>query len=116
MSISHIQNVSGGPGIVCYVTSVGTNYFPNDSIPNDGALRTYAGNIQYYDADSHCWMLMQGSDVSVDLAADHQVIMDWVRDKMVEDVRIKDLTEKYPALKKAKENFDVIKALVENDN
>jgi hypothetical protein len=116
MSNSHIQNVFGGPGIVSYFTSNGTNYFPNDSIPNDGALRTYAGNIQYYNALTHCWTSMQGSTVNIDLAADHQVILDWARDKMTEDMRIKDLAEKYPALKKAQENFDVVKALVENDN
>jgi hypothetical protein len=113
---SHIQSVIGTHGIVTYNTHPGTHYYPNDSIPNDGALRTYAGNIQFYDAVSHCWMLLVGDQATVEISADVQVVMDWVRDKMVEDVRIKDLTEKYPALKKAKENFDVIKALVENDN
>ena len=116
MGNSHIQNVNGEHGITCYRTNYGTHYYPNDSMPNDGALRTYAGNIQYYNALTHCWALLEGDQATVEISMEVQMIMDWARDKMAEDMRIKDLAEKYPALKKAKENFDVVKALVENDN
>jgi hypothetical protein len=111
-----LEQVTSGRGIDCYSTLQGTHYYPNDLVPSDGALRTYAGNMQYYNASKTCWQQLQGDTVHVELSMEVHVVLNWVRDKMAEDVRIKDLIEKHPALKKAKENFDIIKVLVENDS
>jgi hypothetical protein len=116
MSNSYIQNVTGGPGILSAVSPSGSHYQPSDSIPNDGALRSYGRYIQYYNAASCCWMDLRGDTLYVELSADVQVVIDWAKNKMTEDEHIKNLAEKYPALKKAKENYDVVKALVENEN
>jgi hypothetical protein len=40
-------------------------------------------------------------------------ILDWASDKMNEEEELKELCEQYPALKKAKEQFETIKRLVQ---
>jgi hypothetical protein len=116
MSNSHIQEITSSYGITCSTSNSATVHHPDNTKPNDGVLRTNCGSTEYYNANVHQWMPLHGQTTYIGISSDIHAMLDWAKDKMAEDFRINELAQKYPALKKAKENFDVVKALVENEN
>jgi hypothetical protein len=61
------------------------------------------------------WMRI---DNTVQLSSDPQLqtVLEWAKKKMAEEQNINQLVDKYPSLKAAKEHFDIVLKLVENDN
>jgi len=49
------------------------------------------------------------------LPIETQEVIDWARKKMQEEKKLNKLCEKHPSLKNARDKFETIKALVEND-
>lgn len=90
-------------------------YNPDDTNLNDGAVRTCRGELEYYDAKAKCWYPLPGLVANIDLHTNTNVVLNWAMKKMAEEEKINKLIAKYPALKTAKENYDLIKALVENE-
>jgi hypothetical protein len=116
MSNNYIQNVSGGTGVYASVSPGYSSYHPDNTKPQDGFVRNSNGKFEYYNATNNFWMPMDGDNLYISIDPDIIGVMEWAKEKMAEEVRIKELAGKYPALKKAKENYDMVKALVENDN
>ena len=115
MSNHYIQSVSGGTGVFASVSPSYSSHCPDDTKPQDGFVRNNNGSFEYYNANNNFWKPMHGDNLYISLDPDIVAITEWAKEKMAEEARIKELAEKYPALKKAKENYDVVKALVEND-
>jgi hypothetical protein len=78
----------------------------------DGDVRMNNGNLEVYSGG--CWMAINSS-VDIQLPDGTQNVLQWARKKMAEEQKLKELCEKYPGLKQAKEKYEIIKALVEND-
>ncbi len=89
-------------------------YTPDDKNLHDGAVRTARGGLEYYDSRNGCWLPLPGADVKVEIAPHVQVVLDWAYGKMQEDFKLQELAEKYPAFKQAKENYEIVKAMVYN--
>lgn len=91
------------------------SYYPDDNNLHDGSVRTNRGGLEYYDSKSRCWFPLPGADVKVELGPQIEMVLQWAYKKMDEEEKLKQLAEKYPALKQAKENYDIVKALVQNE-
>lgn len=65
--------------------------------------------------DGNTWIPFSGSYASIELTPEMEMLLDWAREKQQEDLKLQAMMEQYPALKKAKENFDVVLNLVKDD-
>lgn len=90
-------------------------YNPDNTNFYDGAVRTCKGELEYYDAKAKCWYPLPGLVANIDLHTNMNVVLNWAMKKMDEEEKLKKLAEKYPALKQAKENYEIVKALVQNE-
>jgi len=85
----------------------------NDPRAMSGDVR-YNGNMfEVY--SSGCWTPLYSNTADVQLNSRDVATLAWARNKMLEEEGENKLLDKHPALKKAKENFNTIKALVEHD-
>jgi hypothetical protein len=64
-------------------------------------------DLQYSNIINKCEEMLE-------LSSEHAFIMEWAREKMLEEEQVLELCNKFPALKKAKDNFDMLKALAIN--
>jgi hypothetical protein len=49
------------------------------------------------------------------LSSEAEAAIKWASEKMREDQKLEELCKKYPALQHAKDNFELIKALVQDE-
>lgn len=85
-------------------------YAPADGIT--GNLRLNNGTIEVFCISN--WIPISG-EYNIQLDARTQGILMWAEDKMREERNLEELCKKYPALEKAKQNFDLIKAMVNEE-
>jgi hypothetical protein len=86
---------------------------PNDTL--NGLVRYKHSNFEIYDGYNKQWVTYFGQTVNITLDPRVQNVLSWVEQKMADEAREKELLEKHPALQKAKENYDIIRKLVENE-
>jgi hypothetical protein len=89
---THIGNYSNQPGLG------NVRYNPNSQ------------NIEICDGNS--WQIMNTSYATVELDYEARELLDWAREKRNEDLKLKELLEKHPAVRDLKEKLDVTVALV----
>ncbi len=53
---------------------------------------------------------------TIDLQPHYQKTLDWAYNKMMEEKNIEDLCKKHPCLSDAKQQFEVLKVLLKNEN
>jgi hypothetical protein len=58
---------------------------------------------------------LPGSEVRIEISPHVQIVLDWAYAKMQDDHKLDAMVAKYPALKQAKENYDIIKAMVQDE-
>jgi hypothetical protein len=116
MANRFVETITSGDSSIYATTTSHTPYYtPDDKNLHDGAVRTTRGGFEYYDVNRQCWFPLPGADINLTVGPQFQIVLDWAMRKMNEEEKIKKLAEKYPALKQAKENYDLIKAMVENE-
>jgi hypothetical protein len=109
-----VETITSSDASIYSITNSYTPYYTaNEAIPHDGFVRTNNGGLEYYDGSDHCWLPLPGSDVRIEIAPHVQVVLDWAYAKMQEECEIDTLAATYPAFKAAKENYELIKALVQ---
>jgi hypothetical protein len=84
----------------------------NNSNSLIGQLRYSGARIEVYDGTN--WVPMRNT-VYLKLTSDAEEAIKWVMQKKAEEYRLKDLADKYPAVKDLKEKLDVILALVKEE-
>lgn len=89
------------------------NYNNNSSF--HGAVRYKGNRFEIYDANANNWLPHIGNEVTISVDPNLSVVLDWAREKMVKEAKEEELLKKHPALQKAKENYDLIRILVENE-
>lgn len=97
------------------VSSYTPYYRPDDKNLHDGSIRNSQGGLEYYDAGNNCWLPLPGANVNINLGPRVEMALEWAYKKMAEEDQIASLVKKYPALKSAKENYEIVKALVQNE-
>jgi len=96
-----------------FVNSNSSIPYVNMSNPSAGMVRYNGSRFEVY--DGYSWLTWnQTSTISTSAELDN--IVNWAKEKMLEEAKIKEMCKKFPALQKAKDNYDMIKALVENEN
>ena len=107
-----IKSIMAGPGLA---VSGGTVTYPYVNMNQTSAgLVRYNGNTQNYEVyDGNTWMVMYMAAATVTLDYDVQNILNWARDKMAEDQRIKELAKKHPGIRDLQEKLEVMVALVQ---
>lgn len=116
MTNRFVENIrSSDQTIYCVDVSHTPHYTPDDNNLHDGSVRTRSGGLEYYDAKFKCWLPLPGSEVRVELAPHVTHVLGWAYRKMEEEAKLDALAKKYPAFKQAKDNYEVIKALVTNE-
>jgi hypothetical protein len=87
--------------------------YVNMSNPSAGMVRCNGTQLEVY--DGYSWLTYtQTSTISTSAELDN--VVSWAKEKMLEEAKIKELCKKFPALQKAKDNYDMIKAFVENED
>ena len=91
------------------VTMSGGSTYYNSSAPSAGMVRYHNNDMQVYDGNS--WMSFAGS-AEVRLSSDAESVITWAKQKMTEEMRLKELMDRHPGLKDAYEKFELMKILV----
>jgi hypothetical protein len=109
-----IKGVSGGRYINVIGGSSSMPYISPGAV-GAGMIR-YNGNIQSLEInDGISWQTVPQNFPIIDLNSEAVEILDWARDKRLEEQRLQSMLEKYPGLRKAKENFDLMLNIVKDD-
>jgi hypothetical protein len=110
-----VENVNCSDFSIYGTTTNHTPYYvPDNSVPMDGAVRTNKGGLEYYDSSIKDWLPLPGTEVRLELGPIARTVLDWAHEKMIEEQKLEELVKKYPSLKAAKENYEIVKAMVEH--
>jgi hypothetical protein len=74
---------------------------------------TSSQNMEVYDGTS--WIRLNMDYTSVGLTPEAESLLDWASKKRAEEFAMSAMLEKYPALRKAKDNFDLVLNTVKDD-
>lgn len=91
------------------VTTSGGGAYYNTTNPMAGMVRYYNNDMQVYDGST--WLSVGGS-ADIRLSSDAESVITWAKQKMTEEMRLKELMEKHPGLKDAYEKFEIMRILV----
>ena len=98
-------------------TTGGTLMTPYISPGAQGAgqvrYNTTSSNMEVWDGMS--WKEISNNYVSIGLTNEAESLLDWARIKRDEDMQLKELLKKSPALKDIHEKFEVVLALVKSE-
>lgn len=99
-----------------FVTNLQSNWSPQAYTKSSsdlvvGDIRFSSGNLEYWNGS--CWTILNQT-ATIYVNPDTEALLEWVKEKRDEELRERDLLAKSPALRKAKENYDIIKALIED--
>ena len=98
---------SNSPHIQVSMSGGGAYY--NTTNPMAGMVRYYNNDMQVYDGSS--WLTVSGS-ADIKLSSDAESVITWAKQKMTEEMRLKELMDRHPGLKDAYEKFEIMKILV----
>jgi hypothetical protein len=76
-------------------------------------FNTTSQSIEVFDGNN--WITLNMSYATVGLTGEAESLLDWARQKKDEELRLQEMIKKYPGLKKAKENFDLVLNIVKDD-
>jgi hypothetical protein len=96
-------NVLGGNTSLQYVNQ-------NSSNPMQGIVRVFGNDLQVFDGGG--WQNIASSYATVELDNDTQQLLNWARDKKLEEEALLTLSSDHPAIKSAKQNLNKAKAEV----
>ena len=98
---------SSSPHLNIQMSGAGAYY--NTSAPSAGMVRYYNNDMQVYDGST--WMTLSGS-ATINLSSDAESVITWAKQKMTEEMRLKELMDRHPGLKDAHEKFEIMRILV----
>ena len=114
MTINFIDEINSSDMIV-YANKQGTQYVPSNHTPMDGVVRINNGGLEYYNGDYRSWDVLNGTGVQIGNSSRLEEVVRWAYDKMEEERTLDELAKKFPAFKTAKENYELMKAMVKNE-
>lgn len=80
-----------------------------------GMVRYNPNMDQLEVSDGNTWLPYNGSYATIELTPEMESLLDWAREKREEERKLEAMMEQYPALRKAKENFDMMLNLTKDD-
>ena len=110
-----IKGLLGAKGITVIGGDTSVPYiYPNTTNPMTGMIRVWASDTQVFDGTN--WLNMNSSYATVSLDLESRELLVWVRRKMLEEQDLQSLMEKHPGLKDAKDRYEVMLALVQENS
>jgi hypothetical protein len=110
-----IKGITGGR----YITVVGgssTDPYISPGAMGAGMVR-YNSNMNCMEVnDGNMWKQLGVNYANVELTGEAQYILDWAKQKMAEEKQLDELCEKYPGLRKARDNYETFLALVRSES
>ena len=107
-----IKSIAAGPGLA--VAGHASTYpYVNMNNASAGMVRYNGNNSNFEVYDGSTWMTMYSSAARMPLDYDVQNILNWARDKMLEDQRLKELAQKHPGIADLQQKLDIMIALVQ---
>lgn len=91
------------------VSHYGGSPYIQQGAPSAGLLRYMNNEMQVYDGNG--WQTITGH-ADVRLSSDAELVINWAKQKMTEEMRLQELMERHPGLKDAYEKFEIMKILV----
>ena len=76
-----------------------------------GEVRAINGQLQVYDGSMFVTTHTTAWVDDIEL----KTVVEWAKQKMEQELREQEMAEKFPAFAKAKENYEMIRRLVENE-
>lgn len=107
-----IKSISAGPGLAVAGGSTSQPYV-NMNNASAGMVRYNGNNSNFEVYDGSSWMTMYSTVATVTLDYDVQTILNWARDKMQEDLRLKELAQRHPGIADLQQKLDIMIALVQ---
>lgn len=93
----------------------GTNPWVNMDRPSAGMVRWNGSSSQIEVYDGSSWLTLQ-QNWTIETAEELNTVIGWAKEKMQEESKLKQLCQQFPALQKAYDNLEVIKAMVQHEN
>ena len=110
-----INGITQGGRYVTVSGGAGSNPYISPGAVGAGMLRWNPNMNCMEVSDGNTWKTLSMDYASVSLTPDAESLLDWARQKRDEEYKLEAMMAKYPALKKAKENFDILLNLVKDD-
>ena len=110
-----IKTITAGTGIA--VSGMYTN-IPYISPGSTGAgIVKWNSNMQCFEInDGSVWLQMSMAMPTIEITQEVQLVINWARQKMVEDARLRELINQHPGIQDLKEKLDIMVALVKKEN
>jgi len=110
-----IKGITGGS----YITVSGgmsTDPYISPGAMGAGMIR-YNSNMSCMEVnDGNSWKQLGMNYANLDLTPEAQAILDWAKKKMAEEKKLDELCEKYPGLRKSRDNYETFLALVQSES
>lgn len=97
------------------VTVSGGRPYISPGSQSAGMVRYNTNSQQMEVYDGVSWQMIS-SICEVSLSGETEMIIEWAREKMLEERRIDELCEKHPGLRKARDNFELFKKLIAEES
>lgn len=110
-----INNINTSDPDYIMVTGNYTTPYISPGAVGAGMLRWNPNTKQIEVNDGCVWIEFQSSDAQVRLTDRARLTLQWAESKMAEEQKIEDIIKRNPALKKAKEKYDLIWNIVKNE-
>lgn len=104
--------IDGRDGIQAAPTVQSSLYFMMNDNPMIGAVRYSGSSFEYQVFNGTQWMSAPKAMVSLSLDPNITTALDWVREKMSDEQRIKEYAEKIPAVKSLIEEKESIESKI----
>jgi hypothetical protein len=110
-----INGITQGGRYITVSGGSGSNPYISPGAVGAGMIRWNPNMNCMEVSDGNTWKTLSMDYASVSLTPDAESLLDWARQKRDEEYKLEAMMAKYPALKKAKENFDILLNLVKDD-
>lgn len=112
-----IKNINSyDPDYISVSGNYSTYPFVNSSSECAGMLRWNSATSRMEVNDGVGWRPIPAGDSSIELGPKAKEIFAWAEEKMAQEQKLEEMMEQYPALRKAKENFDTVLNLVKDNS
>lgn len=109
-----INNING-TGCVLVTGNYSSSPSINNNMTGAGMLRWNSLTSQLEVNDGYTWISLNSSFPTIGLTPEAESAIKWAVKKMQKEREEDELCRQYPALGKARDNFELLKRMVEND-
>lgn len=110
-----IKNISSSGKYVIVNGGTSSTPYISPGAVGAGMVRYNPNTSSIEISDGNSWREIGASYASVELTPEAESLLDWARMKRAEEQRMQSMIEKYPALKKARDNYDLIWNIVKDE-